>query len=99
MAGGITPISQPVDNFVGMVFKGYYRDYYDTYMLSAAENDKGHPSMPSSQLCAQWVVKAWNKVSENLIRKAWIVCGYKSVSDLENVEGSINIVAKYSRAE
>ena len=31
------------------------------------------------------------KVSEELVKKSWTVCGYKEVSDLENNEGSNNI--------
>ena len=94
----ITPKSQPIDNFVGKAFNAYNIDYCDTYALSAHENDKWYPIMTRYQICTQWVVKVRKKVSENVILKSWMVLGYKSVSKLENVEGSINNVAKHSRA-
>ena len=99
MSGGITPKAQPIDAFIGKVFKGHYRDYYDMYMLSASLNNKQHPIAPSRQLCAEWVVQAWKKLPERLVQKAWTVCGYKSMDDLQNVESSINhIITDLDRA-
>ena len=95
MAGGITPKAQPIDAFLGKLFKGHYRNYYDNYMLNVPENSKGHPMVPSRQLCAQWVVKAWNKVSVKLIQKSWEVCGYKNICDLENTESSVHDLVQY----
>ena len=69
MAGGITSKAQPIDAIIGKIFKGTYREYYDFYMLNAPENDQGHPLPPSRQLCTQWVVNAWDCVSEALVRK------------------------------
>ena len=43
-------------------------------MLSAPENYKGQPMPPSKQICEQWVVKAWDAVSEKSIQKEWTVC-------------------------
>ena len=70
MAGGITPKAQPIDAFLGKVFKGLYRYYYYYYMLYAPSNNRGQPVTRTHQLCATWVVKAWNKVSEELVRKS-----------------------------
>ena len=58
ISGGITPNAQPIDAFIGKVFKGHYRDYYDMYMLSAPLNNIQHPIAPSRQLCTEWVVQA-----------------------------------------
>ena len=52
MAGGITPKSQPLDAFLGKVFKGLYRYGSDYYMLYAPSNDRGQPIEPNLQLCA-----------------------------------------------
>eukprot|EP00957_Ditylum_brightwellii_P081790 6222622-Ditylum_brightwellii.AAC.1 len=71
MGHGITPVAQPIDRFIGKIFKGMYREYHDSYMLSAPENDKGQPMPSSRQLCAQWVVKVWEAISEESIEKAW----------------------------
>ena len=67
MAGGITSIHQKMDKFLGEFFKGNYREYYDDYMLSAPTNEKGDTIAPSYQLCAIWVVKAWDRIPEKLV--------------------------------
>ena len=98
MAGGITPKSQPIDAFIGKLMKGYYKEFYDSYSISAPTNpDTGHPKPPSRQLCAQWVVAAFDKIPEELIRKAWLVCGYKTQEQikLEERNNSLNSVALY----
>ena len=43
----------------------------------------GHPLAPSRQLLATWVVAAWQKVPEDLVKKAWLVCGYTEIKDPE----------------
>eukprot|EP00957_Ditylum_brightwellii_P033881 2567444-Ditylum_brightwellii.AAC.1 len=90
MGGGITPVSQPIDKFIGKIFKGLYHEHYNVFMLFAPENDKGQPMPTSRQLCAQWVVKAWDAISEESIKKAWVVCGYKSMEELVNIPSSID---------
>ena len=51
MSGEITPISQPMDKFIGKIFKGCYREHYYLYMMSDPENYKVQPMPPSIQLC------------------------------------------------
>ena len=85
MAVGITPKAQPLDAFLGKLFKGLYRYYYDCYIISAPSNDKGQPISPTRQICPTWVGKAWNKVPEELVRKFWGVWGYKNIDDFQNV--------------
>ena len=83
MGGGITPKAQPLDALVNKIFKGFYRDNYDEYILSAPVNEKtGHPIPPSRQLMACWIVDAWGKVPCSLVTRSWIVCGYPSYTDL-----------------
>ena len=70
MAGGIIPVSQPIDNLISKFCKGQYQEKCDFYMPTAPQNEKGQPMPPSRQLCAQWVVMSWGTVSEELIKKA-----------------------------
>ena len=75
MAGGITPVGQPLDKLVNKVFKGYFHDIFDKWSLTAPINAKnGIPKTPSRQLLATWVVEAWDKIPEQLCKKAWEVC-------------------------
>ena len=84
MPGGITPKAQPLDVLVNKVFKGHFRDIFQSWSLCAPCNEKtGQPLAPSRQLLCQWVVQAWSKVPEELMRKAWVVCGYRSMKDLD----------------
>ena len=55
-----------------------------THMLNAPANPTtGHPFVPSRQLCAIWVVSAWERVPEALVRKAWTVGNYKTFEELQ----------------
>ena len=58
MAGEITTVSQPMDNFIEIIFKWFDQKHYDLYMLSAPENDKGQPMPQIQQICAQWGCKS-----------------------------------------
>ena len=91
MAGGIRPKVQPIDMILGKVFKGLYRDEYDNYMLTAPTRNE-HPITPSRQLCATWVVKAWEQIPEALIRKAWDLANYKSMEEIERENYSREII-------
>ena len=65
------------DKVVNKVFKGYFRDCYDNYLLSAPVNaHTQHPIAPSRQQLAQWVVESWEKITKELVVKAWSACGY-----------------------
>ena len=57
------------------------------------ENCKGQPMPPSRQIWAQWVVKAWDAVSEKSIQKAWTVFSYKSMEILIDVPNSMNEIS------
>lgn len=93
MDGGITPKAQPLDVLINKVFKGLYRDLFEEWSLNAPINDQtGHPYAPSRQLLAMWVVQAWKKIPEELVKKAWVVSGYTDMVDLEDQAASREIV-------
>ena len=82
--GGLTPVAQPLDKLVNKVFKGYLRELYDIYAITAPINPTtGAPYPPSRQLIASWIVEAWERVPEELCAKVWIACGYKTRKELE----------------
>ncbi len=37
---------------------------------------------PSRQQLATWVVEAWDKIPEEMVRKSWTACGYPSEEEL-----------------
>ena len=81
--GGLTPVAQPLDKVVNKVFKGYLRDIYDHWSLTAPVNpETGAPLPPSRQQMASWVVEAWDKISIELCANAWVACGYKTADQL-----------------
>ena len=52
-------------------------------MTAPIHEKTGHPFDPSRQLLATWVVAVWEKVSEDLVKKAWLFCGYTYIKDLK----------------
>ena len=85
--GGITPKAQPIEVLINKVSNRLFRDLFEEWSLNAPTNpNTGHPLAPSCQLLAQWIVKAWDKVPKEPLRKLWEVCGYKSTEDLSNEE-------------
>jgi len=82
MPGGLTPVAQPFDKVINKVFKAYFRDLYNLYILITPIMPNGSPKAPSRQLLFTWVVEAWEKIPEELVKKSWTACGYPSEKDL-----------------
>ena len=45
--GGLTPIAQPLDKLINKIFKAYFRDLYNQYILTAPVGKSGNPAPPS----------------------------------------------------
>ena len=66
MAGGITPKAQPLDKLITKIWKGYFCDEYDGFILTDPLNENtGQPLPPTRQLLAQWILTAWDKFQKN----------------------------------
>jgi hypothetical protein len=44
--------------------------------------DPNAPTVSSRQLLSSWVVQAWDMISEELVKKSWIACGYSPENEL-----------------
>ena len=77
MGGGLTPEGQPLKKAINKVFNDYFRYLYEIYSISANLNYKtGAPIAPNMNILSTWIVEAWEKVPEELVRKSWTACGY-----------------------
>ena len=76
MKVGLTPVEKPLDRLVNKLFKGYIRELYDIFSLTAPVNSAtGDPCPPSREKKLTWVVEAWDQVPEELCAKAFTACG------------------------
>eukprot|EP00957_Ditylum_brightwellii_P041807 3166002-Ditylum_brightwellii.AAC.1 len=87
MARGITPKAQPLDFMVNKLFKVYYRDLYDQYMMNVpVSSTTGNSIAPSRQQISNWVVEDWEKIQEEIAHKAFLCTGYKEPGSKEDKE-------------
>ena len=66
-------------------------------MLHAEEDEKGHPRPPSRQQVATQVVEAWEEFPQELLKKAWITAGYKTMEELKHGKPDLYQITPYSR--
>ena len=69
-------VAQSLDKVINKVFKAYFRDLYDQYILTTPLGKSGNPTPPSRQLLSTWVVEAWEKIPEELVNKSWTAYGH-----------------------
>ena len=93
LPGGLTPIGQPLSKVINKGYKGHFCDMYDQYILTA-EIHNGAPRLPSWQLLATWVVKAWDMILPELVRKLCTACGHLLREELAGDNVTNIVVAK-----
>ena len=76
LGGGLTPAGQTIYKVIKKVFKGYFFDLFDDYIITELIETNGSPKDPTRQLFTTWIVKAWDMISPDLVRKLWTACGY-----------------------
>ena len=69
-------MGQPIDNVMNKVFTGVFHDFYDQYMLAVQFIPSGHPKLSTRQIIVIWVLKDWDMVLAELVRKSWTACSY-----------------------
>ena len=74
----LTPAGQPLEKFINKVFKVYFSDLYDNYILTDPIGYNGAPKAPTIKLLTTWIVKYLDMISPELVRKLWTACGYPS---------------------
>ena len=90
--GSLTPVAQPLDKVINRVFKAYFWDLYDQYILTAPIGKSGNPTPPSRQLLSTWVVEAWEKIPEELVNKSWTACRYPQEKDVTTNNANAMVV-------
>ena len=76
MKCGLTPVGQPLDNFVNKLFNIFLCDFYDVWALTYPINPTtGSPLPTTRQQVASWFVQAWDRIPEELCEKYWASCG------------------------
>ena len=58
MTSGITPVSQPMDKFIGKTYHRIYRVQYDLHIMSDLESDKMFINASKSTVFTQWDYKS-----------------------------------------
>ena len=77
---GCTKILQPADVCWNAPFKARYRDLYTVWM-SARNHERtkaGNLRAPSKALMVEWVLRSWESVTCDTIRRSFDVCGVTS---------------------
>ena len=82
LGGGLTPEPQPLEKVVNKVLKGYFCCLYDDYIITALIGNNVPPKAPTRQIITTWIVKTWDMISLELVRKSWTACGYPAEDQL-----------------
>ena len=81
--GGLTSQLQPADLSWNKPFKAAYRELYNTWMASGEKSftAAGNMKAPDKILCLQWVKKAWESVTREVIVNSFKSCGISVETD------------------
>lgn len=81
--GGCTKYVQPADVSWNKPFKEMMRNFYDAYMTSGdlQYTKAGNPKAPPLEVYCAWVVKAWDSLSEEMIKHSFKACGISNAID------------------
>jgi hypothetical protein len=83
LPGGTTSLLQPADVSWNKPFKSAYRELYNQWMVSGEHSftSAGNMRAPTKMTCLEWVVKAWEAVTTEVIINSFKVCGISVACD------------------
>jgi hypothetical protein len=75
--GGLTPCLRPLDVSVNKQFKGLVRKFYKEWMAAGGHDLTlaGKIKRPSLELLCDWILRAWNMISPEIIVKSFLKTG------------------------
>jgi hypothetical protein len=79
----MTSILQVLDGVVNKPFKDYLREQYEDWLINNQHEytRAGNIKKPSVRLMCQRILKAWNQISEESIRKGFKKCCISNALD------------------
>uniref|UniRef100_A0A915DL27 DDE-1 domain-containing protein n=1 Tax=Ditylenchus dipsaci TaxID=166011 RepID=A0A915DL27_9BILA len=83
-SGGCTKFIQAPDVCWNSPFKAHIRSYYETWISNGDRmtfTSGGNPRAPSMEVYLDWILRAWEALSKNLIINSFKVCGLTNASD------------------
>ena len=81
--GKMTKHLQPLDLTVNKPFKQYYDEEYDEWFLNGRKDftPSGYRQSPNYQEICDFIIRAWEKVSPETIRKGFLQAGISNAMD------------------
>ena len=82
--GGTTHLLQPLDTCVNKPFKDRLRKRFEQWfsnegMKESNKTKKGFYKSPSFDTLAEWILKSWEDMDCNIIKKSFKYCGNTSI--------------------
>ena len=81
--GSTTSHLQPADMSWNKPFKTAYRELYNQWMISGEHSftPAGNMRAPDKLTCLQWVVKAWEAVSTEVVVNSFKICDISTATN------------------